>query len=582
MTPRGKYIFQFISLFFLTGLIIFFMACNQKTASVAENIEECNAFIAEQAQLYNAGKIRDHYGMIRRIDSFYAARKINSPRCMYIKFGTINTYYFEMGNFDTASMFADSALLVLENNHLQDKYMFDYISSLSNKGRALYATGHYTAAYSYYYKAGRLSRQMNDTCAFQAVSYGLAMIDYKQKKYREAAGNFKSAFRSASHCAAHYEYKMQEELDDIALCFEKLNMPDSAVYYYDSAIAFITINSKAFGSPLMTGKAIGVVQGNKGSVLMVMGKTDSAINLFRKSYATNIKPRFENRDAVLTHLKLADAYLHKNEIALAGTALSGIRRELDTIKHSVEAECTWSKLMYEYSEKNGNENEAFKYYRDYEILRDSIWALEKVQLQFDLERELKGNEQLSKIDLLLKQNQLNSLYLWVTFLFSLLAIIIIGLILADFNKSKRNVDALTKLNDLIKEQKQQLEIATVELKQSNTNKDRILQVVAHDLRNPITGIMALSDFIKAENDPHAAKEYADMIINAAKSSLALISELLEFSNNAKPGAAIIMENTDLNQLVKQVVDLLIFKAAEKNQTIELSLHSSPLFVYVNK
>ena len=49
--------------------------------------------------------------------------------------------------------------------------------------------------------------------------------------------------------------------------------------------------------------------------------------------------------------------------------------------------------MFSFSEMQHNEDEAFLHYREYTLLRDSLWELEKKLLKNDLSRELKDKEQ---------------------------------------------------------------------------------------------------------------------------------------------------------------------------------------------
>jgi signal transduction histidine kinase len=184
--------------------------------------------------------------------------------------------------------------------------------------------------------------------------------------------------------------------------------------------------------------------------------------------------------------------------------------------------------------------------------------------------------------LLEKDNQLERVSLAVSVGFSVMALLIIVLVYTNARKTRKNVKKLSALNLLINEQKDDLEKTSADLRQSNRDKDRILQVVAHDLRNPVSGIMMLGSFLLEDETDPVKKETLSVIINASQSSQALINELLEYSGNALFEQEGKKEIIDINELVKQAKGLLQFKADEKQQRISITLFPEPLYINVFK
>ena len=107
------------------------------------------------------------------------------------------------------------------------------------------------------------------------------------------------------------------------------------------------------------------------------------------------------------------------------------------------------------------------------------------------------------------------------------------------------------------------------LEKSNKDKDRILRVVAHDLRNPISGIAAIAQTLSTnEHEINQQQQLIQLIESTSSNSLLLINELLQ-SNTTNE--ILNLQNANLNTILKQCVELLQFKAKEKKQTIEISL-----------
>ncbi len=566
----------------MATLVVGICACSENSGNNSNDDAEVAAFREQQLALLNAGKIKNHRILIHNTDSFVALKHNVSPYFQQELHISKSRDYYELGEYDSSSIFADSALSIIETNDFQNQYPTNYVNALTLKGQALYATNQFKQAYTYYFKAKQLSEQVKDTCSSHEFTYRLAMIAYKQKKYIDAAKYFKRSYLSASACDNAYPYVLQEYLDNVGLSYEKMSIHDSALYYYDSALLFINRNAGDFPSSILIEKALAVVYGNIGGLYLTIGKTDTAIALLKKSFSINIQPGYDNTDALLTHLKLANAYLNKKDMTALTVSISAIEKELDSIAHPLEATASWHNLMYRVNNLSGNSPAALLHIQKYTALRDSLWQLEKKQLQNDLANGLKDKEQVSEIDMLQKQNQLNNLYLWVTIGFSILTLIIIALIYSNYRRGKRNILRLKELNNHINEQKSKLERTTEKLKQSNNDKDRILYIVAHDLRNPVGAIMALTEIIRQEALTEQQTQILDMIMNALRSEEALIAELLEYSGDAKGRVPVNKEPVNINSLLKNCVDLMQFKAKEKGQSVQLSLPAQLLTATINK
>ena len=131
--------------------------------------------------------------------------------------------------------------------------------------------------------------------------------------------------------------------------------------------------------------------------------------------------------------------------------------------------------------------------------------------------KLKNQEE--NLSILKKDNQLSKLYLWITVGFIIVALNIIAFVVFNYQKSRRTNSLLTELNEQINEQKSALEKA-------NQDKDRIMNVVAHDLRNPISGIAAISKRVLDDDEINAAsRQLIQLIEKTSVSSLTLINEL---------------------------------------------------------
>lgn len=112
-----------------------------------------------------------------------------------------------------------------------------------------------------------------------------------------------------------------------------------------------------------------------------------------------------------------------------------------------------------------------------------------------------------------------------------------------------------------------------QLERLSNSKDRILATVAHDLRNPVSGIMGLSELLKVKllvQYPHLG-EQADMIFQAAKQVLNIIEELLQAAHSEQGNWILDKEQVNLNELITRVVNNFTLKASSEEIELECIL-----------
>lgn len=221
--------------------------------------------------------------------------------------------------------------------------------------------------------------------------------------------------------------------------------------------------------------------------------------------------------------------------------------------------------------------DALEYYERFTRLNDSvhhqqqIFAVIAEQIKFHtIQKEAEFD---TKIGLLEKQSQLRKIYLFAAIVVLAMTMIIIVQFYRNNRKDKKNITKLTELNTKVLAQKHELEIR-------NREKDRILDVVAHDLRSPIGGIAALTDPTQwAETDEAQKDKSAALINRASAGALELVDELMEYSNESR--GEIAQTQTEIVQLARDVVSMLQPSAQNKDQTIQLISNRPTILVDID-
>jgi len=493
-------------------------------------------------------------------------------------------YYHKQNNKEKAMLYADSMLNLFDTPEKKLKYTAKYGQAYFLKGDILFDENKYDEAYQYYYQGKIIASNSLDDCILSDYSYRMGMIMYKQEHYKVAAGYFKTSTAQANTCDLNITsfYRRQELLNNTGLSYSKIGMTDSALLFYAKALDYINSSSTQFREKDLIDAARGVVYGNEANIYIKDSNIKLAENLLKKSISINLRKGYDNNDAQLSELKLAHLYSQENKSDSLAALLQTVRLQFDTIKN-LDAEADWNQLMANYYVTKGQPQLAYNYLARYDSIKDSINSREKQLKEADITEQMSRLSKNYELEGLRKNNQLQYIYLKIAIVFGLMLLLIIFLIYRNWEKSKKNIKALGNLNNQVNDRNNHLETALNELNQSSREKDRILRTVAHDLRNPLGGIAALTGLMAEEIEYTAEqKEHINLIRETSNNSLELINEILEATDNTLIKINKEKEPVEINTLVNHSVELLRFKAAEKQQHIQLEMIGTQVELFISR
>lgn len=472
-------------------------------------------------------------------------------------------------------LYADT-MLSIANKCANDKLYINFLSEANfAKGDAYFDMRQYNDAYRYFYNGYFLGKNHLNNEILAEYTYRMGMITFNQSHYKIAAGYFKDSYKQSFSELDNFGsfYQRQELLNNIGESYMHDGDADSAMKYFNKTLDYINQNSDRFkenANLLQIAKA--VTFGDMGFVLYKKKQYDKAADLLNKSIAINLKKFNDNYNAELVEINLGQLYLDQRLDDQFMNLMKALRGQLDTLKNA-EAETGWNRLMSNYYVQKNDFAKSLAYFKNYSALKDSLYKLSASLKETDINQQLANYDKQYQIKSLKDNNKLQQIYLSLAIVCVIMAIIIILLVYRNWERSKRDILAISELNKQISSQKTDLETTLYELKINSQEKDRILRTVAHDLRNPIGGIVALTNAMLEDEFNDEQKQLINLVNSTSANSLELINEILEATNSTD--RRFNKEMVEINELVNNSVEILGFKAAEKNQTIVTELLEEP-------
>src|SRR3569833_2011087 len=137
------------------------------------------------------------------------------------------------------------------------------------------------------------------------------------------------------------------------------------------------------------------------------------------------------------------------------------------------------------------------------------------------------------------------------------------------------------LEQRVLERTLELENLNHELQALNLSKDKFLSVISHDLRNPLTSLLASADTLTRDADrlqPNQIRLISGIISKTSQRILAQLNELVDWAKNQREKIVFRTEKLHLRQNINESFELLRVNAAQKEVMLE---NNTAEEIYVN-
>lgn len=460
-------------------------------------------------------------------------------------------------------------------------------------------------------------------CADQDYEKGLGFALHNMGTAKGLLGNYEKGLEDLITASI-----IREEIGDfdglfstfnnIGYVFSEINNDNKALEFYEKALEIqkkigkikdvgITLNNighvhyrkqnfeqalKFFYQALEANKTdddergIGASKSNIGNVYRSIGEFEKGLKYHLE--ALEVGQKYNDKFGVIsTYIFISEDYIKLKKLDVA---LSYAKKSLELAKEiGLKGEEKIAiEVITQIYEQNGNYKELIKYYKLLNTLKDSIYKIEKAdilgraQVLHELEQQAKENE------FLVKEQQINSqkirIYYYLLGLAGVLIFIAIGFtafIIFAAAKVKLTNKALIQKNQEVNSQKETilvkakaLDEKNEELKTINQIKDKLISVIAHDLKNPFNCISGYSEVIISQLNSYSESELLSFLRiihdNAIKGNM-LLDNLLQWSKLQTKTLKFAPEKENLYRLIFDEMFFVQHIANEKDIKINTNI-----------
>jgi PAS domain S-box-containing protein len=108
---------------------------------------------------------------------------------------------------------------------------------------------------------------------------------------------------------------------------------------------------------------------------------------------------------------------------------------------------------------------------------------------------------------------------------------------------------------------------------ANKAKSEFLANMSHEIRTPLNGIIGFTHLLMKTNLGRTQEKYMTTINQSANSLLDIINDILDFSKIEAGKLDLFIEKHDINEVLSQIIDLILYESSQKKLHLELNISS---------
>lgn len=560
------------SLFVFTLLALSIFGCNskQKTDPVVNkglstNFKRVDSVyltsnLAETSRLLDSLKPKIDANDINELTNFYYYKGLTSYK-------------------DTLSMnrYADSALAFFEDPNRQQQFPMAFAKALMLKSDVYVFFKKYDKALENYFKIKSTLNKTDDPLVYANYITRIAHLYYVQNLFKQAANYHLEAFNVLESVNGLDPRSMfhikQGALNNAGFSYEKAGMLDSAAFLYRKGLSFIQQQLKQNTVTInQHNQSKIVLLDNLGGLMAKRGELKLAEQYLQESISLDSDAK--EKIKITAFMKLADVYRRLNKLQKADSLLTIAKNVIQENPFDPYLLMPrWNKAKSELYLSKGNYKEAYRLLNRYSVAMDSI-NVENELSRVDLKVRFKNKQTEQDLKSLTKTNEHITFYLLCAAVFIIMLICIVFLVIKNARQAHKTEKATIKHSEELKK-------AMVRLENRNKDYAKMMKVMAHDLKNPLGGMVGISNLLLEEKRfLEDDREMLQLISSSGNNAIEMINQLLN-SNLAIENEVLTKEKVDIQHLLRQCTELLQYKADEKQQKI-IFISGGPVYLQLSR
>lgn len=446
----------------------------------------------------------------RALDLTYETNDLNLRSFVWNNIGNIYRLQSEMPK---ALEYYSKALVIArqQNNNKATSL------SLHNIGTAYALLGEYVDALEYFLRCETLQQYDNkDDKTYSDTLNSIGNIYEKLLNYDKALEYYKKSI--AIRQLYNDFYLQADSLHNIGIIYQIKGAYDQAYEYYRQSLQL----RESIGDK----KGVSLSLNGLGQILTVLGNMEEAVDYHMKSIA--IAEATHNKiDRVYFLINLSETLIKQSDLAGAFEYLYLALSIAEELEIPVQIREIYHTLSEAYK-LDGNAEQALEYFVRFHNMDKEIFSTVNSQ-------KIQSLQALHQVEQTRQETEIYRL---------------------------KNVELAAALTNL--------EQANARLTILNNEKNELLNIVAHDLKNPLSSVMMLADIlIKDETiTMDEVREFSDDILSSSERMFTLITNLLEVNAlENQLGEGLVLEPLDVVSLLRHITRHYIPQAEKKDITL---------------
>lgn len=419
--------------------------------------------------------------------------------------------YFKDENFEEASKYYYESLTLVKKLNNNSELAGIYTSL----GRIYRRQGNYEKAIESDLKAIETFENLKDEKNIALLLNNLGIDYYRLSDYNKTMDYYQKSLNKRIEIAD--SMGIADSYNNIAMVYDEQKQYDKAIEYYNKALLIFKKT------------------GNKS------GLADTYNNIAGTYYH---KEDFEKvLEFALKSLKIREELGNKWEISftlinigILNKSLGNIHEAIEYLKQGIEIAGKTHALsllslgynhLAELYFESGNYKEAYRYINSYSAVQDSMFKEESAKAIVEMQTKYETEKKQKEIELLNKEKDIQELKLKhsenLRIFFLVISIFLVLTAVLIYSRYRIKM----KTNKLLKGKNKQLGIA-------NATKDKFFTIIAHDLKNPLSGIKIITQSLSENIEKINHKEllyYLKELNSSSANLFELLSNLLQWARS---------------------------------------------------